>query len=93
MYTYIMHRTQIYLPDEICALLDREARRSGRSRSQLIRDAIDIVYLHRARSGEAERTLAETAGAWKNRRTSGAAYVERLRSGRLGRLHAADESK
>jgi predicted DNA-binding protein len=91
MYTYIVHRTQIYLPEEVCALLDREAERTGRTRSQLIREAIDAVYVHRRSASDAEHVLAETAGAWKRRRTSGAEYVERLRGGRLGRLHAAEK--
>ena len=86
-----MRRTQIDLPDEVWALLEREAERSGRSRSQLIRDAIDIVYRNRPTSSDAERVLADTAGAWKHRRMSGAGSVEKLRSGRLGRRHAADE--
>lgn len=90
MYTYIVQRTQIYLSEEETDALDREAARTGRTRSQLIRDAIDRVYLGRDDVEDAERVLEETAGAWSGRRVSGRDYVERLRSGRLGRLHAAD---
>jgi predicted DNA-binding protein len=90
MYTYIVQRTQIYLSEEETDALDREAARTGRTRSQLIRDAIDRVYLGRDDVEDAERVLEETAGSWSGRRVSGRDYVERLRSGRLGRLHAAD---
>ena len=85
MYTYIMTRTQIYLSDEEAFALERESRSSGRTKSRLIRDAIDRVYLttnHEALL----RVLKRTAGAWR-RREGGAAYVERLRSGRLARIH------
>jgi predicted DNA-binding protein len=90
MYTYIVQRTQIYLSEEETDALDREAARTGRTRSQLIREAIDRVYLGRDDVADAERLLMETAGAWSGRRLSGEDYVERLRGGRLGRLHAAD---
>ena len=91
MYIYIVHRTQIYLSDEVCAWLDEEAARTGRTRSQLIREAIDIVYLRRNASSEPGTILDATAGAWKRRRETGAQYVDRLRRGRLAGLHAADE--
>lgn len=95
MYMYIiMRRTQIYLSEEACEVLDREAVRTGRTRSQLIRDAIDSLYLHRKTpTNDVERILEETAGAWRRRGTSGADYVERLRGGRLAQLHEIDPSR
>jgi predicted transcriptional regulator len=87
MYIYIMNRTQIYLSDEEAKALEREARASGRTKSRLIRDAIDRVYLGARGASEVLRSLEESAGAWR-RREGGAAYVERLRSGRLARVHS-----
>jgi predicted transcriptional regulator len=87
MYTYIMNRTQIYLNDEEARALEREARATGRTKSRLIRDAIDRVYLGGRDASELLRSLEESAGAWR-RREDGAAYVERMRSGRLARLHS-----
>ncbi len=87
MYTYIVTRTQIYLSDEEAAVLDREARSSGRTKSQLIREAIDHVYLQGPDAAGVLRAIQKSAGGWR-RRLSGADYVERLRPGRLARLHA-----
>jgi metal-responsive CopG/Arc/MetJ family transcriptional regulator len=39
-----MHRTQIHLDDRQLRALDRAARETGASRSELIRRAIDLVY-------------------------------------------------
>jgi len=93
MYVYIMterkddrdgyQRTQIYLTARETSALDALAGRTGRTRSQLIREAIDAVYLRRPESAEAERALRETAGAWRGRREDGASLVEKLRGGRL----------
>lgn len=38
--TYGMHRTTIYLPDELKRALTRIARREGRSEAELIREAV-----------------------------------------------------
>lgn len=86
MYTYIMTRTQIYLSDEIGATLDRLARQTGRTKSHLIRVALEQVYLGGCRQDDVLRALRGSAGAWQ-RRESGASYVERARSGRLARIH------
>ena len=86
MYTSMV-RTQIYLSDEEARALEREARATGRTKSRLIRDAIDRVYLGAKDTDEVLRSLERSAGAWR-RRESGAPYVERLRSGRLARIHS-----
>src|SRR5207253_516849 len=85
-----LKRTQVYLTGEELSALDRRQRGTGTDRSQLIRRAIDREYLGRARLSKADRlsVVRRAAGAWKGRTESGAQYVERLRSGRLGRLHA-----
>jgi hypothetical protein len=83
MYTYIMHRTQIYLTEAEDEALGRESRRTGRTRSLLIREAIVARYLGRRGEGELETALRETAGSWKGaKRATGREHVERLRSGR-----------
>jgi predicted transcriptional regulator len=87
MYTYIMNRTQIYLSDAEAKALEREARATGRTKSRLIRDAIDRVYLGGRAASELVRALEASAGAW-SRREDGATYVEGIRSGRLSRLHS-----
>jgi hypothetical protein len=87
MYTYIMTRTQIYLSDDEAAVLEREARASGRTKSQLIREAIDQVYLRGPDATGLLRALQKSAGGWR-RRAGGAETVERLRPGRLAGLHS-----
>lgn len=88
MYIYIMDRTQIYLSAEQARALERLARRTGRTKSQLIREAIDQTYL--GSPHDREQVLAavgRAAGSWKGRAETGAEYVERLRGGRLARVH------
>ena len=80
MYTYIMERTQIYLTREQAAALDREAKRSGTTRSHLIREAIDQAYLTGQEADELTAALDASFGAWKGERETGQEYVERIRS-------------
>lgn len=87
MYTYIVERTQIYLTARESAALDAAVRRTGRTRSHLIREAIEALYLGGADLDERQRALEASAGAWTGRRETGERMVERLRSGRLASLH------
>ena len=87
MYTYILDRTQIYLTRRESSALARLSKETGRTRSQLIREAITAQYLGQADGDELAAALDATAGLWADRTESGEAYVERLRNGRLGRLH------
>lgn len=88
MYTYIVERTQIYLSTEEARALARLAQRTGRTKSQLIRDAIDQVYLGpRHDRDQVLAAIGKSAGSWRGRDESGAQYVERLRRGRLRSLH------
>jgi predicted transcriptional regulator len=76
-------RTQIYLDKKHTEALDRAARKLGRSRSDLIRAAIEKEYIDR--DAEKERVLAilrETAGAWGPSDEDPEAFVDSLRSGR-----------
>jgi len=81
MHTYMMLRTQISLTVEQRRLLDREAARTGRSISALIRDAVFKTYSP-GRDADADLQAIDTAlGASGEREIDGEAYVERLRSG------------
>lgn len=86
MYTYIVERTQIYLTKRETTALARVARETGRSRSQLIREAIEARYMT-PRSERTLEVLERTAGLWADRTETGEQYVDRIRTGRLARLH------
>lgn len=83
---YTMQRTQIYLSEDEITRLDREAERTGRSRSRLIRDAINRAYAHQVDIEEFERVLRASAGAWKGAPFTGQEYVEAIRTRGFGAL-------
>ena len=88
--SYIMRRTQIYLTAEQGRLLEGRSRATGRTISQLIRDAIDAAYASGRQLTRAERVrlARRTAGAWTEFAETGAEYVDQIRgAGRLARLH------
>lgn len=87
MYTYIMERTQIYLTRRESTALARLAKETGRTRSQLIREAITAQYLASSDAAALAQALDDSAGLWAGRTETGEAYVDRIRSGRLARLH------
>ncbi len=87
MYVYIMQRTQIYLTKRESEALARAARESGRTRSQLIREAIEATYLTVMDKKGLSTALGSTAGLWSDRLETGEVVVERLRHGRLAKLH------
>jgi len=87
MYVYIMRRTQIYLTKRDSEALARASRETGRTRSQLIREAVESTYLAAADEADLLRALGSTAGLWSDRIETGEAMVERLRRGRLAELH------
>ncbi len=89
MYTYTMQRTQIYLSQRAATALAREARKSGHTRSQLIREAIEARFLGGFNPEDLERAILDSAGCWRRRRAAGdgASFVEKLRPGRLARIH------
>ncbi len=58
-----MKRTQIYLDEKQDERVERRARASGKTKSRVIRDALD-AYLGTPRpQDEFERALEETSGA------------------------------
>ncbi len=84
-------RTQITLTDEEIELLDRAAKTTGASRSELIRRAIRSAYGSRSKE---ERTIAlkRSAGSWRGRGFTGSDYVDAVRgdlNDRLSRLGLA----
>jgi hypothetical protein len=87
-----MRRTQIYLTEAEASALKRESKKSGLSMSDLIRTAVDERFLPGAlTTAEKIRAVEESFGAWKGRTETGEEYVERMRSGRLARLHGWDK--
>lgn len=88
MYTYIMKRTQIYLTRRESAALAKRSKETGRTRSQLIREAIAAQYLTGSDADALAEALAETSGIWADRTETGEEYVDRIRTGRrLARLY------
>lgn len=81
MYAYIMRRTQISLTPYQRRLLDKEAARTGRSVSALIRDAVIETYSGQDQEESSLEKLLAAAGSWE-RDVDGAQYVEQLRSGK-----------
>lgn len=89
VYTYTMERTQIYLSEAELRTLDRLSRATGHTRSQLIREAIGRAYMKRSDQDETLERLEASSGTWTGKRASGRQQVERLRRGRLARLHTS----
>jgi hypothetical protein len=90
MYRYIvMRRTQIYLDDGQRRKLDRVAKRTHRTVSALIREAIDARYAASPKEEFLDALRAGAFGVWKERPDLGPTdgYVRRLRQGnRMDRL-------
>lgn len=64
-----MVRTQIYLTEQEQRLLRSLARRTGRKRSELIRDAIDEFLSHASSHPRLDR-MQRSRGMWKDRKLS-----------------------
>ncbi len=91
MYTayIVMRRTQIYLDDRQRRQLDRVAKRTLRTVSDLIREAIDARYAAATNEDFLEALRAGAFGVWKDRSDLGTtdSYVRRVRGGtRVDRL-------
>lgn len=74
----VVKRTQVYLGDEELALLDRAARVTGASRSELIRRAVRRTFGTMS-TAEKLRALRASAGLWRDRPFTGAGYVDATR--------------
>jgi Ribbon-helix-helix protein, copG family len=78
VYGDVVERTQIYLDVVELELLDRAARSTGASRSELIRRAVRQTFGDKS-TAERLRALEASAGAFSGRRQAGADYVDALR--------------
>lgn len=78
VYSDVVGRTQVYLGDNELELLDRVARATGASRSELIRRAVRSTFGEKTKA-ERLRALDASAGSWSGRRLTGADYVDALR--------------
>lgn len=78
VYSDAVGRTQIYLGEEELELLDRVARATGASRSELIRRAVRSTFGEKTKA-EKLRALDASAGSWSGRRFTGAEYVDTIR--------------
>lgn len=85
VYDSRVERTQIYLAEADIALLEEQVSRTGASRSELIRRAVQACYggpePDRRRTG-----ISTSSGAWRGRRAAGAEYVADLRPPLVDRL-------
>lgn len=86
MYSGVVERTQIYLGTDELELLDRAARRTGASRSELIRRAVRSTFGDKT-TAERLRALEASAGAFRSRHVAGADHVDTLRGDLQERLH------
>jgi predicted DNA-binding protein len=80
MYTYIVDRTQIYLTPDESAALERASIATGKTKSQLIREAIDEKYGAEPSLEEFMAALNAAAGIWAN--PEGEAAVKAIHAGR-----------
>jgi Arc/MetJ-type ribon-helix-helix transcriptional regulator len=78
VYSDTMPRTQVYLADKELELLERASRETGASRSELIRRAVRSAYGELDKE-ERLRLLRESAGVWRDRKFTGAEYVDSIR--------------
>lgn len=80
MYIHRMHRTQLYLDDEMHARLSDLSRKQGRTVSELVRDALKRTY-GTAGPEDLLASLKAIEGLWKDRDDIGDTreYVRRLR--------------
>jgi len=86
VYCGVMGRTQIYLGDDELELLDRVARTTGASRSELVRRAVRNTFGEKTKA-ERLRALEASAGTFRGRRMTGADYVDALRGDLNERLN------
>jgi hypothetical protein len=87
-YSDTIGRTQVYLGSDELELLDRVARATGASRSELVRRAVRRTFGQPTKADRLQ-ALAASAGSWRGRDFTGSQYVDSVRgdpSERLGRL-------
>jgi hypothetical protein len=83
---YTVDRTQIYLTPEESAALERASIETGKTKSQLIREAIDEKYRPRPTLEEFMAVLEASFGAWKEEPGEDrSAYLKDLRRADLAK--------
>jgi len=91
MYTYIVDRTQIYLTSGESAALERASIETGKTKSQLIREAIDEKYGHRPSIEEFVAGIDAAFGAWREEAGEDrSAYLRDLRRADLAKQRHLD---
>jgi predicted DNA-binding protein len=91
MYTYIVDRTQIYLTPGESSALERASIETGKTKSQLIREAIDATYGVRPSLEEFMAALDAATGAWKEEPGEDrSAYLGDLRRASLAKQRYLD---
>jgi hypothetical protein len=88
VYSDTMGRTQIYLGSDELELLDRVARATGASRSELVRRAVRSTFGQPTKADKLQ-ALEASAGSWRGRSFTGSEYVDSVRGDldeRLSRL-------
>ena len=86
VYSDTVGRTQVYLGSDELELLDRVARLTGASRSELVRRAVRSTFGERTKADKL-RALEASAGSWHGRRFTGTEYVDSIRSDLNARLN------
>jgi predicted CopG family antitoxin len=76
-----MRRTQLYLEDDLWAVLHAQAKAANTSLSELVRQAVRDRYLGSA--AERKRAMLEVVGIWKDRKEfeDVETYIRGLRRG------------
>ena len=62
-----MVRTQLYLDEDLHEKLRELSKKQGRTVSELVREALRLVYLPSLQTDERVATLKEIDGLWRNR--------------------------
>jgi hypothetical protein len=78
VYSDTMARTQIYLGTDELDLLDRVARLTGASRSELVRRAVRSTFGQPTKADKLQ-ALEASAGSWRGRGFTGGEYVDSVR--------------
>lgn len=76
MYIYIMKRTQIYIDEEMYAILEKESRMKNVCVSEVIRETIQ-ERLNKNTDGIL-KAVKEISGLWRKRRINVEKYIRRL---------------
>jgi len=77
-----MRRTQLYLGEDDYARLTAIGKSTGKTLSELVREAVRRSYEQGISSEQRLALLRSAFGIWKKRRMSDESYVRQLRKGK-----------